>query len=163
MRQKHITAIEAPLRAEQARILNRAKLEALQIVMGTREDLITKVLEATNRRLEALASTELYADFLQQLMQEAVAVLGMNEVCLRVRSSDVELMNRIVQKMGLSATVMGGLEGEEGMEGDVGGVVATTPDGRISLVNTPTARLKRVASLYRSQIANMMFKDQEEV
>ena len=44
VRQKQLAAIEAPLRAEQARILNRAKLEALQIVMGTREQLITTAL-----------------------------------------------------------------------------------------------------------------------
>jgi vacuolar-type H+-ATPase subunit E/Vma4 len=162
VRQKHITAIEAPLRAEQARILNRAKLEVLQIVQGTREDLITAVLEAAARRLEERSSAERYADLLRQLTQEAVDALGANKVCLHVQSSDVGLMNRLIQEMRLSATVMGGLEGEEGMEGDVGGVVATTTDGRISLVNTPTTRLKRVASLYRSQIAKMMFKDQQE-
>jgi len=162
VRQKHITAIEAPLRAEQARILNRAKLEVLQIVMGTREDLITAVLEAAARRLDALPSTEAYADLLRQLMQEAVDAFGVNSLCLRVQSSDVALMKRIVQEMGLSATVMGELEKKEAMAGDLGGLVATTPDERISLVNTPAARLKRVASLYRAQIAEMMFQDQQE-
>jgi vacuolar-type H+-ATPase subunit E/Vma4 len=37
-------------------------------------------------------------------------------------------------------------------------VVATTLDGRIRLINTPTARLARAASLYRRQIATMMFE-----
>jgi vacuolar-type H+-ATPase subunit E/Vma4 len=158
VRQKHIAAIEAPLRAEHARILNRAKREALQIVLGTREDLITAMLEATARRLEALASTEEYAGLLQQLTQEAVDALGTKGVCLRVQSSDVALMNRVVQTMGLSATVTGELENEEGL----GGVIATSADGRISLVNTSAARLKRVAGLYRAQIAEMMFQDQQE-
>ena len=162
VRQKHITAIEAPLRAEQARILNRAKLEVLQIVMGTREDLITAVLEAAARRLEALPSTEAYADLLRQLMQEAVDAFGANSLCLRVQSSDVALMKRIVREMGLSATVTGGLENEESPVGNLGGVIATSSDGRISLVNTSAARLKRVASLYRAQIAEMMFQDQQE-
>jgi vacuolar-type H+-ATPase subunit E/Vma4 len=162
VRQEHITAIEAPLRAEQARILNRAKLEALQIVLGTREDLITAVLEAAARRLEVLPSTEAYADLLRQLMQEAVDAFDANSLCLRVQSSDVALMKRIVQKLGLSATVTGGLEDDEAIAGNGGGVVATTPDGRISLVNTPTARLARAASLYRLQIAEMMFQDQQE-
>jgi vacuolar-type H+-ATPase subunit E/Vma4 len=69
-------------------------------------------------------------------------------------------MNRIVQKLGLPATVTGGLEDDEAIAANGGGVVATTPDGRISLVNTPTARLARAASLYRLQIAKMMFEDQ---
>ena len=38
--QEQCAAITAPLRAEQARILNQAKLEALQIVQGTRENLM---------------------------------------------------------------------------------------------------------------------------
>ena len=45
VRQKRVAAIQAPLQAEQARILNQAKLKALQTVMGTREALITSALE----------------------------------------------------------------------------------------------------------------------
>jgi vacuolar-type H+-ATPase subunit E/Vma4 len=120
------------------------------------------MLEATARRLEALSGTEEYANLLRRLTREAVDALGANRVCLRVQSSDVELMNRIVQEMGLSATVSGGLENEEAPEGSLGGVIATSSDGRISLVNTSAARLKRVASLYRAQIAEMMFQDQQE-
>ena len=160
VRQKHITAIEAPLRVEQARIRNQAKLETLQIVLGTREELIRAVLEAAAGRLAERSTGKQYADLLQQLTQEAVMVLGVNEVCLRVRSSDVELMNCIVQKLGVSATITGGLEDDEVTAGNGGGVVATTRDGRISLINTPTARLARAASLYRLQITRMMFEDQ---
>jgi vacuolar-type H+-ATPase subunit E/Vma4 len=159
-RQKHIAAIKAPLRAEQACILNQAKLEALQIVQGTREELIRAGLEAAACLLEMRASAEQYPDLLQQLTAEAVAVLGAKEASLRVRSSDVALMNDIVQRLGLSATVTGGLEDDEAIAGNGGGVVATTLDGRISLINTPTIRLSRAASLYRLQIAKMMFEEQ---
>ncbi|MEW5960381.1 MAG: V-type ATP synthase subunit E family protein [Chloroflexota bacterium] len=162
VRQKHITAVEAPLRAEQARILNRAKLEALQKVLGTREELITAVLNAAARRLAALPATEAYAGVLRQLTQEAAEALGVNRVCLRVQSRDLALMNRIVQELGLPATVTGGLENEEAATGELGGVIATSPDGRISLVNTPAARLKQVASLHRAQIAELIFGDQQE-
>lgn len=162
VRQKHIAAIKAPLRTEQARILNQAKLEALQIVLGTREDLITAVLEAAARRLEERSTVKQHAGLLQQLTQEAVTVLGDREVCLQVPSSDVALMNCIVQQLGLSATVTGGLEDDQAMAGNGAGVVATTLDGRISLINTPAARLARAARLYRLQIAKMIFEDQPQ-
>jgi vacuolar-type H+-ATPase subunit E/Vma4 len=162
VRQKHLAAIKAPLRAEQARILNQAKLEALQIFLGTREELIRAGLEATTYLLEKRAAAEQYPDMLQQLTAEAIAVLGVKEVSLRVRRSDVALMDNIVQKLGLSATVTGGLEDDEAAAGNGGGVVATTLDGRISLINTPTARLSRAASLYRLQIAKMMFEEQPQ-
>ncbi len=164
VRQKQLAAIEAPLRAEQARILNRAKLEALQIVMGTREQLITAVLEIATRRLANLVSTEAYAEVLRQLTQEAVAALGANDqLRLHVQSSDVALMNRIVQEMGLPAVVTDGLEDEEVLPGGQGGLVAATPDGRISLLNTPAVRLQRVASQHRAQIVELMFGDQQEI
>ncbi len=162
VRQKHITAIEVPLQAEQARILNQAKLEALQIVMGTREDLMIAALEAALCRLNGLASTNTSAGLLQQLTQEAVDALGGNSLCLQVQSSEVASMERIAQEMGLSATVAGGLEDETAVEGDWGGLVATTADGRISLINTPAVRLRRVASLHRAKIAEMLFDPQQE-
>ena len=164
VRQKQLAAIEAPLRAEQARILNRAKLEALQIVMGTREQLITTVLETATQRLANLVSTEAYAEVLRQLTQEAVAALETNgQLRLHVQSDDVALMNRIVQEMGLPAVVTDGLEDEEALPGSQGGLVAATPDGRISLLNTPAIRLQRVASQYRAQIVELMFGDQQEI
>jgi vacuolar-type H+-ATPase subunit E/Vma4 len=162
VRQKHITAVAAPLRAEQACILNQAKLEALQIVLGTREELIATVLETAASRLEECSSAEDNADLLEQLMQEAVTVLGVDEVCLRVRSGEEASMNGVIQKLGLSATVTGGLEDDEATAGNAGGVVATTRDGRISLINTPTTRLARFASLYRPQIVGMLFVDQPQ-
>jgi vacuolar-type H+-ATPase subunit E/Vma4 len=71
-------------------------------------------------------------------------------------------MRSIVHEMGLSVTVEGGLERKDSPWGCLGGLVAITPDARISLVNTLDARLGRVAGLYRSQIANLVFSDRGE-
>jgi vacuolar-type H+-ATPase subunit E/Vma4 len=163
VRQKHMAAIQSPLQAERARILNQAKLEALRVVMGTRETLIASALEAAARCLASLPTTQAYAGLLQRLAQEAVNVLGASSrLRLRVQSCDVELMSRIVQETGLPATVEGGLESEASLWGSLGGLIATTPDARISLVNTLDARLGRVASLYRGQIAEMVLGDGQE-
>jgi vacuolar-type H+-ATPase subunit E/Vma4 len=66
-------------------------------------------------------------------------------------------MKAIVQELGLSVVVEGDLENNGLWGADLGGVVATTPDERIRLVNTLEVRLQRVASLYRAQIAEMFF------
>jgi len=58
--QRHTPAIEAPLQAERARILNQAKLESLQTVMGTREELMRAALEAAAARLAILPDGETY-------------------------------------------------------------------------------------------------------
>jgi vacuolar-type H+-ATPase subunit E/Vma4 len=158
-RQKHLTAIQAPLQAEQARILNKAKLEALQIILGTREDLLTDLFEATAERLAALPDLEGYDRLLQQLLQEAVETLGgPGPFRVEVQAQDLELIERIVQEMALEAIVDGNLKSEGPWEVELGGVAVTTPNGQISLANTLEARLERASYLYRSQIAEMLFE-----
>jgi vacuolar-type H+-ATPase subunit E/Vma4 len=172
-RQHHLLAIQAPLQAERARIINQARLEALRVVMGTRETLMASALEMAAQCLRTLSASSAYPALLRQLTQEAVARLGTpSQLRLRVRSCDVELMCGLVEAMGLVATVEGNLEHEaspatasaEGGQfngppspwGCLGGVVVATPDERISLANTLAARLQRAASLYRSAIAALV-------
>ena len=163
VRQEHIAAIQSPLQAGRARVINQAKLEALRVVMGTRETLIASALDAVAHQLAALPTTEEYESLLQRLTQEAVDTLGPgSELHLHVQSCDVDLMKRIVQMMGLSAQVEGDLEIDNSLWGCPGGLVATNSDERISLVNTLDVRLKRVADLHRSQIVEMLFGGQQE-
>lgn len=158
IRQKHLDTAQASLQLERTRRLNRARQEALQIVMSDREALLASALETAARRLALLSASEHYPDYLRQLTQEAVDHLGAhNQCCLHVRPQDVELMRQIVQELGLSAAVQGDLTPEDTRPDDLGGVVVTTVDGRIRLVNTLAARLERVTQLQRSQIARIVF------
>lgn len=167
VRQKHLDAGQASLQVERTRQLNRARQEAVQTVMSARETLLASALEATTRRLAVLSASELYPAYLRQLTQEGVDHLGAhNECCLHVRSQDVELMRQIVQELGFSATVIGDLAPENTTpnlpDNSLGGVVATSSDGRIRLVNTLAARLQRVAQLQRAQIAEIVFDQHQE-
>lgn len=147
-----------PLPAERARILNRARQEALQVILGAREGLIAAALAETAHQLALLADSRDYPTLLRQLIQEAAEALGGDgPLRLRVRSRDVALAEQCAAELGLSADVEDGLEDEPSPWGCLGGVVATTADGRISLVNTLAARLERAASLHRARIAEMLF------
>jgi len=163
VRQKRLQAIQPPLRAEQARILNQAKLQALQRILGTREELLSAVLEKTAQLLVDLSDTGGYSPLLQALLQEAIETLaGPDQLHLRVQPQDVELMQEIVDKLGLAATVAGNLENEGIWHSDLGGVIVTTSAGDISLVNSLEARLQRVAALRRAEIADLIFDHQEQ-
>ncbi len=163
VQQQHMLAMQAPLQAERARIVNQAKLEALCAVMGTRETLMASALEVAARRLGTLSASLAYPALLRRLTQEAVDRLGTpSQLRLRVRSCDVELMCGLVEEMGLAATVEGDLESEASPWGCLGGVVVATPDERISLANTLATRLQRAASLYRSDIAALVCGDGQE-
>jgi V/A-type H+-transporting ATPase subunit E len=130
------------------------------VVTAIREDLIARVIETAADRLAEVPASESYAVLLRKLTQEAADSLGTNrQLRLCVQSRDAELMNHIIREMGISAIVDPGLENETCPWGCLGGLVASTPDRRIRLVNTLDARLQRVASLHRSQIAEMIFGD----
>ena len=163
VRQTHLAAVQEPLQAERAHIFNQAKLEALQIVLGTREALMLELLQATAQRLAMLPTMAVYAKLLRRLTQEAIETLGeSDQLCLRVQSRDVLLMRQIAQEMGLSATVEA--DAAAGADpsfaatpwGCLGGVIATTSAERIHFINTLEMRLQRVATLYRAQIAGMI-------
>jgi V/A-type H+-transporting ATPase subunit E len=160
VRQQQLAAIKLPIRAERTRLLNQAKLEALQEVLGTRETLISLVLEETGRRLAVLPHLASYPALLQQLIQEAVEALnGVGRLHVHVAKRDLALMNRIVEQLALSAVVEENLDREPA---EWGGVVVTSTDGRISLINTLATRLERVARLYRARIAELIFDDEQE-
>ena len=156
--QKHKPAIETPLQAERARILNQAKLESLRTVMGTREELMRAALEAAAARLAILPDGETYERALERFIREAVTALGESDgLHLCVESRDRPLVTRMTQRSGLQATVEEGATTDGAAWNCPGGVVVTSADKRISLVNTLSARLQRVATLYRSEIAGMLF------
>lgn len=163
VQQQHMLAQQAPQQAEKTRIVNQAKLEALRVVMGTRETLMASALEMAAQHLGTLSASPTYAALLQRLTQEAIDRLGTpGQLRLRVRSCDVELMCGLVEEMSLAATVEGNLEHEASPWGCLGGVVVATPDERISLANTLAARLQRAASLYRSDIAALVCGNKQE-
>lgn len=158
---KHRAAGQAMLQVERTRRLNRAKQEASQQLLQAREQLMASALAATARQLAALSTADTYPHLLRKLTEESVATLGKTQsLCLHARPADVELVNRISQELGLSATVAGDLT--ECDSPCLGGLAVSTADNRISLTNTLAARLQRVAQLYRAQIAEIVFAGRQE-
>jgi vacuolar-type H+-ATPase subunit E/Vma4 len=156
-RASHIPAIQAPLAAERARIINRAKLEALRTVLGTREALISEAIEAAALQLATIHGSDAYRALLERLACEAANTLGTDALRLQVQGQDVKDMLGICERLGLSASVEENLAHAPGQPESLGGVIATAGDGRISLVNSLGERLQRVASLYRTDLAEMLF------
>lgn len=174
VRQRHRAASQASLQVERTRLLNRAKQQASQTVLKGREAVISSALTATRECLAALSNTDSYPQFLRQLTREAVDTLGTDEpLCLHVCERDVELMERIVGEMGLSASVTGDLKEvipagpmpyspAEQNDQSLGGLAVTVAAGRVTLNNTVEARLFRVSNLYRAQIAEIIFNEPGE-
>jgi V/A-type H+-transporting ATPase subunit E len=166
VQQKHMAANQASLQVERTRRLNRARQAASQIILNARESLMASTLACAAEHLAAFSAAEAYPGLLHQLTREVIGPLGPNrQLCLHVREGDVALMQPIVRGLGLTARVMGDLDGvsDSGRESDcLGGLVVTTADERIRLTNTLQARLDRVAKLQRAQIAEIIFDHRQQ-
>ena len=72
------SAVVAPAIRERARILHRARLEALQITGNGREALVDSVLDQTRGHLDGLRTDAAYPAVLRRLTQEALDELAVS-------------------------------------------------------------------------------------
>ncbi len=155
--QRTLAAVRGPVQVEQMRIVNQAKLEAQQIITGSREEMLNAAVEAAARRLAGLKGSDRYAAALRRLAEEAVLAIGAEDgIRFYVRNEDRTLMEQIARELGVRAQVSCQEETRESDGGELGGVIAISPDQRIRVDNTLETRLRRVASLYRSEIARLV-------
>ena len=142
---------------ERARRLHQAKLEALQIVGEVRDRFVDVVLAETRQRLADLRADPNYPLILQQLVEEAVAALGEEEMTgskpvLDVDPRDEALLRRTLADLGLDLPVAPTLN-------SWGGVVVRGGDGRVVVTNTLEARFTRATSFLRRDLAACLEKE----
>jgi vacuolar-type H+-ATPase subunit E/Vma4 len=144
-------ATVAPAAKERARILHRARLDAMHRVGQTREGLIDATLQRAQGILTGLRTDRAYPDVLCRLLEEALRELGGSDVegeriqlsCdPRDRSRIESLLNHLI----VDADVSYNLE-------SWGGLVARSQDGQISVSDTLESRLERAQPILRRYLA----------
>jgi V/A-type H+-transporting ATPase subunit E len=144
-------AAVAPAAKERARILHRARLDAMHRVGQTREGLIDATLQRAQGILTGLRTDRAYPDVLCRLLEEALRELGGSDVegeriqlsCdPRDRSRIESLLNHLI----VDADVSYNLE-------SWGGLVARSQDGQISVSDTLESRLERAKPILRRYLA----------
>lgn len=149
-RQRHRQEVLPGAAAEEARILNEARLEALKVVMQTREDLIDQAFQAARQELSAMRSLPEYPEVLRRWTGEVYEELG-EDLAVSVGAEDLELARSMLAEMGMNARVASNLD-------SAGGLVATSKDGRILVVNTVDSRLENARQLLRREVAQIILE-----
>ena len=140
-------AVLSTVAGERARSIHQARLEALQIVAMARDKLVTSVLEQVRDKLMDLRGGPGFACVLKGLIQEAVQVLGDEELnsatavsthqpWLEIDPRDEDLVREILLELGLN------LRAEPTLD-SWGGIAVYSGDGRIVVTNTLESRLQR--------------------
>lgn len=149
--QEASTEARSPAFRERARILHRARMEALQIFGTTREELVDRALDQIRGRLAAMRTDRLYPAVLHFLTSEALAELESSEIeigmaVLEADRRDRLAMESILREMGHKIPVRYTLT-------CWGGVVARSEDSRVVVINTLETRLERATPYLRRYLA----------
>jgi V/A-type H+-transporting ATPase subunit E len=139
----------APAAAERARILHRARLEALRIVGDVREDLVDTAINRARERLTSIRGGSSYLAILRALIQEALTELGTGgtgTADLLADPRDETLVEIIIDELRLNSRVSYELN-------CWGGLIARSDDGRVVVINTFESRLERATTFLRRHLA----------
>lgn len=141
------TTAAMPAAKERARILHRARLEALRVFGNVRESLIDAALDQTRGRLATIRAERVYRLILPKLVKEALGELeaSLGEIgCAQIEADarDQALLDDILIEMELSPRVDYDLN-------SWGGIIAKSADNRVVVINTLEARFDRAAPQMR--------------
>lgn len=148
IKDRHLASARQRLGKERERLVSGAKLEAKMVRLDAREALLERAFTAAKERLAQLHGNSAYPAYLMRLTREAVAEIG-SDLRIAVSAVDEELMRAIASELRLRAQISAGLN-------TCGGLEASTPDGRIRVVNTVEARLERAQSELRQKLAALL-------
>lgn len=145
------TRAGAPANAERARIIHRARSDALRLLGEVREGLVDTAIARTSERLAALRSESSYPEVLGSLTKQALAQLAASESAhdpqLKADSRDKALLQKILTELQLNVPVSYELN-------NWGGLIATSRDGRVVVINTLEARLEQATAYLRPHLAS---------
>jgi len=148
----------SPAARERSRLLHHAKLERLRATGGLRESMLDTAIEGASRHLSRFREQAAYREVLLRLTQEALAEIRSSSreiktACLEIDPRDRAIMNTILGEIGMDLRIKESLD-------CWGGVVASSNDNRVVVINTLEARLKRATPNLR-RYALGLFEEEE--
>ncbi len=156
-----ISLVGSELRAVSDRIVGSAELDGRRMLMQTRKELLSKVFEAAERRLEEMAEgmRSDYTTILVKLISESASAIGgevfyvtANERDLTYIKKNLKTINRDLKKDLGDITIK--------LEDDpidiTGGVVVRNNDATKTYYNTLKGKLDNVRSRIEAEVAQIL-------
>lgn len=155
-----VSLVGSELRAVNDRIVGSAELEGRKMLMLTRQELLSKVFEEAERRLEEMAEgmRSDYTTILVKLISESASAIGgevffviANERDLTYLNENLKTINRDLKK------ALGGVIKLEDDPIDItGGVVVRNNDATKTYYNTLKGKLDNVRSRIEAEVAQIL-------
>jgi len=151
-------------------ILSRASLEAESIrrsilssrirtnrlrILDDKNKIVQSVLKSVEQRLSDIASTDQFEPTLKRLVLEAVEAVGTDNALVKVGFRNAQKKN--LQSLGQSLPKGTKLLADDTPIDDLGGVVASDPEGKTIFNNSFKARIERLDNQLLATIASTIF------
>lgn len=130
---------------ERNRELYLAKGALREAALKSREKIFNAAVAEAKRRLQQLRQDPVYPAIFGRLAREATSGMGDTPFRIHIDKRDFALCEKTMATFGLRCEILTDIE-------CVGGLVVSSPDGRITLSNTVESRLERVQEHRRMEI-----------
>jgi len=160
----------AQAQRDASEILSRASLEAENIrrsilssriranrlrILEEKNKIVQSVLKSVEQRLSDIAGTDQFESTLKRLVLEAVQAVGTDNALVRVGFRNAE--KKGLQSLGQSLPKGTKLLADETAIDELGGVIASDPEGKMSFNNSFKARIERLDNQLRTTISSTIF------
>jgi V/A-type H+/Na+-transporting ATPase subunit E len=142
--------VEDAVRSESTAIVYSASLKAKNELIKAQEETVDEAFRMAEKRLAELNKDPGYPDILRVLLDEVLEFLE-GEAVLQVRPDDRSLVESMMADGQRQYRIL-----ETPLEAS-GGLVASSPDGEVTVSNTFESRLDRARDKLRLEISNTLF------
>jgi vacuolar-type H+-ATPase subunit E/Vma4 len=151
-------------------ILSRAGLEAESIrrsilssriranrlrILDEKNNIVQSVLKSVEQSLSDIASSDQFESTLKRFVAEAVEAVGTDNAVVKIGFRNAE--KKSLQSLGQSLPKGTKLIADQTAMDDLGGVVASDPDGKTIFNNSFRARLERLDNQLLTEISSTIF------
>ena len=149
IQQATIRDAERSVAIERNKQLYLAKGEIKEKSLRSREKIFLSAFAEAERRLSGLRQDRQYPVIFERLARETVSAMGKNPFVLHVDKRDLELCRTTLAAMDVRCEVIADIE-------CMGGLVAASPDGLVTIANTVDSRLERIREHKRLAIYKIL-------
>jgi V/A-type H+-transporting ATPase subunit E len=129
-----------------------ANSEAKKQIGSLKHELFNEAFARARERLVSARESGNYEDSFRKMAEEAVRALGESEVVLHIDKRDMDLCRKVADGLGIRCEILAD-------NSCMGGLIATTMDGKVVVHNTLESRLENARRRMRLEIFNMLHGD----
>jgi vacuolar-type H+-ATPase subunit E/Vma4 len=140
------------VKLEKGKLISKVGAEKRMALARLKDDLFQQVFARAAQEISSVRNHPAYRESFKGMVREAMEELAREEVRIHIDPRDETLCREILKEMQRNCDVVTDLT-------TLGGLNATTADGRLMVLNTLESRLQRAKELMKSEIMSTLYGD----